>query len=34
MEARGIISGPDGDKPRQELITRDEDNEMIAGGRM
>ena len=34
MEARGIISGPDGNKPRQVLITRDEYNEMIAGGRM
>lgn len=33
MEARGIISGPDGNKPRQVLITRDEYNEMIAGGR-
>lgn len=33
MEARGIISGPDGNRPRQVLITRDEYNEMIAGGR-
>lgn len=33
MEARGIISGLDGNKPRQVLITRDEYNEMIAGGR-
>ncbi len=29
MEKRGIISGPDGNKPRQVLITRDQYNEML-----
>ena len=29
MEARGIISGLDGNKPRQVLITREEYNEML-----
>ncbi|MBO5369546.1 MAG: DNA translocase FtsK, partial [Clostridia bacterium] len=29
MEARGIISGLDGNKPRQVLITREQYNEML-----
>ena len=29
MEARGIISGLDGNRPRQVLITRDQYNEML-----
>ena len=29
MEKRGIISGPDGNKPRQVLITREQYNEML-----
>ena len=33
MEERGIISGLDGNKPRQVLITRDEYNEMLMSGR-
>ncbi len=33
MEERGIISGLDGNKPRQVLITRDEYNEMLMNGR-
>lgn len=33
MEERGIISGLDGNKPRQVLISRDEYNEMLMNGR-
>lgn len=33
MEERGIISGLDGNKPRQVLISRDEYNEMLMSGR-
>ena len=33
MEARGIISGLDGNKPRQVLITREQYNEMLLNGR-
>ena len=29
MEARGIISAPDGNRPRKVLITRDQYNEML-----
>lgn len=34
MEARGIISGLDGNKPRQALITREEYNEMLTNGKI
>ncbi|MBE7013488.1 MAG: DNA translocase FtsK [Ruminococcaceae bacterium] len=33
MEERGIISGLDGNKPRQVLISRDQYNEMLMNGR-
>lgn len=33
MEERGIISGLDGNKPRQVLISRDEYNEMLVSGK-
>ena len=34
MEARGIISGLDGNKPRQALITREEYNEMLMSNKL
>lgn len=34
MEARGIISGLDGNKPRQALITREEYNEMLVSNKL
>ncbi|MCI5971253.1 MAG: DNA translocase FtsK, partial [Oscillospiraceae bacterium] len=34
MEARGIISGLDGNKPRQALITREEYNEMLMNNKL
>lgn len=34
MEARGIIGGLDGNKPRQVLINREQYNEMVAAGNM
>ncbi len=34
MERRGIISGLDGNKPRQVLVTREEYNEMLTNGRI
>ena len=34
MEARGIISGLDGNKPRQALITREEYNEMLMSSKL